>query len=337
MPDVHLARDVCVGVVVATKQLIYPQAVGNDIGCGMEAVALEADVSLIRSDADAARVLAGLYRYVPSNKHRQRRDLPAAVESSALSDDRLRRAAERDGRVQFGTLGRGNHFLELQADHESRLWLMVHSGSRGVGQLIARHHLDRCNVEGRLPFLDSQSAAGSAYTADVSWARKYAHENRIAMLRALDELFQEQFGTKIDWPTLITCDHNHVQKENHFGQDWWIHRKGAQPAFETMLGLIPGSMGTASFHVRGKGMADALCSCSHGAGRRQSRQQARQNIGIRTFEGEMKEVWFDHRRASALRDEAPSAYKDIREVMRNQRELIRIERELQPLLSYKGT
>jgi tRNA-splicing ligase RtcB len=336
MPDVHLAREVCIGVVVATGQLIYPQAVGNDIGCGMAAVALEADASLVRSDADAAKVLAGLYRFVPSNKHRQRRELPAAVRNLSLSDDRLKRAAERDGRVQFGTLGRGNHFLELQEDHESRLWLMVHSGSRGIGQLIARHHMDRCDIEGRPAMFDSHNASGLAYAADVSWARTYAHENRLAMLLAVDNLIQVHFDTRIDWPTLITCDHNHVQKENHFGNDWWIHRKGAQAAFEDMPGLIPGSMGTASFHVRGKGTAAALRSCSHGAGRSLSRLQARQTISSRAFDREMTGVWFDHRRTSQLRDEAPSAYKDIREVMRAQRELIRIERELRPLLSYKG-
>ena len=137
MPDVHLATDVCIGIALATTELIYPSAVGNDIGCGMAAVAFDIEASAIDNEHAAARLLAGLYESIPSNKHRRKADLPIAFGQLNLSDARLQRMAERDGCVQFGTLGRGNHFVEFQADHDDRLWLMVHSGSRGIGQSIA--------------------------------------------------------------------------------------------------------------------------------------------------------------------------------------------------------
>lgn len=340
MPDVHLAGDVCIGTVLATSNSIYPAAVGGDIGCGMAAVAFDAEADFVSDELGAASVLAGLYKRVPSNRHpgaTMADGLPSMLETSSLSDPRLNKLKHRDGRVQFGTLGRGNHFLEFQADHENRLWLMVHSGSRAMGQAITAHHLRSATPStGGLLYFDASTEAGRAYLDDVAWARNYARQNRLAMVGAVCSLMAELFGSAADESSLIESDHNHVRRETHFGKQLWIHRKGAQSARLDEPGIIPGSMGTSSFHVAGRGCADALVSSSHGAGRKLARTDARRSIGRRQFHREMQAVWFDHRRADALRDEAPSAYKDIHAVMRAQKELTRIVRELQPLLSYKG-
>jgi tRNA-splicing ligase RtcB (3'-phosphate/5'-hydroxy nucleic acid ligase) len=337
MPDIHLANDVCIGAVVATERLIYPAAVGGDIGCGMIALAFETDASVIDNERAAARILAGLYEFVPSNKHAKAKELPASLTHVELSDGRLQKIAARDGRVQLGTLGRGNHFLEFQADQERRLWVMIHSGSRAVGQAVTDHHLGSASsAESGLKYLDMDEGDGQRYLADVHWARTYAAENRLAMLTAVVELVQRLFGIATDWDSLIHCDHNHMQRELHSGTTLWVHRKGAQSANSDEPGIIPGSMGTASFHTLGRGCADALMSCSHGAGRALSRSEARRAVNKKDFARQVGKLWYDHRQATKFRDEAPAAYKDIRQVMKVQRELTRIVRELRPLLTYKG-
>lgn len=337
MPDVHLAKDVCIGTVVATERLIYPAAIGGDIGCGMISLAFDADACVIGNERAAAQLLAGLYEFVPSNKHRKPRAFPTSLMHLQLSDQRLQRLAGRDGRVQLGTLGRGNHFLEFQADQDNRLWVMIHSGSRAVGQAVMDHHLKNARrADSGLKYLDVQEESGRLYLADFHWARAYASENRVAMLTAVVELMQRLFGMTSDWDSLIHCDHNHVRQELHGGKMLWVHRKGAQSANSDELGIIPGSMGTVSFHTLGRRCADSLRSCSHGAGRALSRSEARQTVSGKEFARQVGKLWYDHRRAASLRDEAPSAYKDIRQVMKAQRDLTRIVRELRPLLTYKG-
>ena len=337
MPDVHLAKEVCIGAVVATEQLVYPEAVGGDIGCGMAALAFDADAAVIDNQQVAAGILAGLYECVPCNKHRQPRTLPAHLRGSDLSDDRLQRLAQREGRVQLGTLGRGNHFLEFQADQAGRLWVMVHSGSRALGQAVMSHSLKESRpATTRLRLLDSSTTAGQSYLSDMQWARAYAAANRFAMLQAVCELLERLLNVKAEWESLIHSDHNHVQREQHFGKTLWVHRKGAQSAAADEAGIVPGSMGTVSFHTLGRGEAEALCSSAHGAGRRLSRAEARRKIGGREFARQVGRLWYDHRRADKLRDEAPAAYKDIRRVMKAQRDLTAIVRELRPLLTYKG-
>ena len=337
MPDVHLAKEVCVGAVVATRELIYPAAVGSDIGCGMAALAFNADASLLDNELAAGSLLSQLYAHVPANKHPKARAYPAAVDELHLSDDRLKRIAARDGRVQLGTLGRGNHFFELQADEQGQLWAMLHSGSRAVGQAIALWHMERATPSSSgLAHLDAATAAGQAYLADAEWARRYAAANRLAMLHALAEIMQRLFSAEADWSTLIQSDHNHVQRERHGDEQFWIHRKGAQSAAVDELGVIPGSMGSPSYHTAGRGCSTALDSCSHGAGRRLSRTEASRKFNGADLRRQVGKLWFDHRRASYLREEAPAAYKDIRQVMQAQRELTKITCTLRPILTYKG-
>jgi tRNA-splicing ligase RtcB len=341
MPDVHLSGEVCVGLAVATRRLIYPAAVGGDIGCGMAAIACDADARELADAAVAGRLLAELGRYVPAMRH-SRATLPALPEhlsQASLSDPRLTKLVPRDGRVQFATLGRGNHFLEFQADQEDRLWIMLHSGSRAIGQAITGHHVavaERQSQHRKLPWLEADSAEGRAYLADVQWAIAYAGTSRVAMLQAVERVLAEVIGRGLAWETLIHSHHNHVRRERHGEHSWWVHRKGALPAGEGVAGVIPGSMGTPSYHVTGRGSFAALSSSSHGAGRAMSRGEAAQHVSPKQLAREMRGVWFDDRLAAKLCDEAPSAYKDVKAVMRAQRELTRIDRVLRPILSYKG-
>ncbi|MBK8915235.1 MAG: RtcB family protein [Phycisphaerales bacterium] len=340
MPDVHLAYGVCVGSVIATRRLVYPPAVGSDIGCGMLAIGIDAGADLLRRSRTAERLLEALPRAAPPMRHRNLESapgLPMGLCADALSDASLARDAFREGRIELGTLGRGNHFVEFQADDEERLWLMIHSGSRHMGQAIHdRHVAGATRAAGGLCVLDSETAAGQAYLADVAWARAYADANRREMLRAIADVLETRFGVRVVADTLISVDHNHVQREVHDGEALWIHRKGAMSAREDEPGVIPGSMGTHSFHVTGRGCAESLHSCSHGAGRRLSRNDARQRIGPQRLIKQLDGVWFDRRLAARLCEEAPSAYKDVDAVFRAQRELTRITRRLRPVLVYKG-
>jgi len=340
MPNVHLAKEVCTGTVLATARRIYPQAVGNDIGCGMAALAFDSQADLLACEQAAARVLAGLYRTVPSLRHSRRTMLERLPEELALlelSHHRLEKEKNRDGRVQFATLGRGNHFIEFQVDEQGVLWLMVHSGSRAMGQAIADHHLAGAQPTSTgLLFLDADSGEGQAYLADLDWACRYADASRRTMVSAVASLMKDLFGVSANPESGVYCNHNHVRQETHFGETLWVHRKGAISALLDEPGIIPGSMGTVSYLVAGRGCTAALCSSSHGAGRQMSRAQAFKSIPTRELYRQMREVWFDHRFAEKLRDEAPSAYKDIQEVMRCQRELTRIIRKLQPILCFKG-
>jgi tRNA-splicing ligase RtcB len=341
LPDVHLAEDVCIGTVMATRRLIYPDAVGGDIGCGMAAIRFECGADVLADERDAARLLAGLYRQVPAIRHSSStavKALPEPLAADALTDPRLEKLKPRDGRVEFATLGRGNHFLEFQTDDAGSLWLMVHSGSRAMGQAIREIHLEGARESSTgLRFIDAEEESGQAYLADLAWACRYAEESRRALAAAAAELVSKLFSAPADPASFISCHHNHVRRETHSGETLWIHRKGAIPAAAGEAGIIPGSMGTSSYHVEGRGSEEALASSSHGAGRAMSRSRARRRICIADLHREMRGVWFDHRLGEALRDEAPSAYKDITAVMRAQGDLTRIVRRLRPVLCYKGT
>ncbi len=328
MPDTHWAGNVCVGSVFATRQLLYHRAVGGDLGCGMAAMRLQASAELFRSEAAAARILWGLEQRVPILGHPRQR-LPTLPDLPACSCPSLDKALARDARAQFGSLGRGNHFLELQADPQNQLWIMVHSGSRSFGKAVAGAYSYAETA------VESGSTLGRAFLNDLAVARAYARANRREILRQVQELF-ETHGISSEPQTLIDCDHNHIQAEDHFGRTWWVHRKGALSAHAGEAGLIPGSMATASFHVEGRGQPASLCSSSHGAGRKWTRQQARKSCSLKQLRREMRGVWFDQRRALQLCEEAPAAYRDIRAVMRAQRDLTRVVRELRPVLVYKG-
>ena len=339
MPDVHLASDVCIGIAAATSHLIYPQAVGGDIGCGMLAVGLDVDAAPFRNPKIAGAVLAELGRAVPARRRNRRTTIcqPEDLENDTLSHPSLESFRRSEGMLEFATLGSGNHFIEIQSDEDDRIWLMVHSGSRALGQAVRDHHLARAQtVGGRFRVLDAQSAEGCEYLHDASHARRFADASRRAMATEIGEVLAGMLQAQICWETLITTDHNHVSLEQHAGCDLWVHRKGAMPARLGESGVLPGSMGTLSFHVEGRGCEEALCSSAHGAGRALSRTAARGKVTARELRRQMEGIWYDYRLADKLRDEAPSAYKDIRAVLRAQKELVKVTRTLRPVLNYKG-
>ncbi len=346
MPDVHLGTDVCVGTVLATEQLLYPGAIGGDIGCGMAAIRFRDPAGADGPAAGpvpraaAAAIFRGLYRAIPATKHpgpARLERLPPTLRERPLSASSLETRKRRDGCVQLGTLGGGNHFVELQRDDAGALWLMLHSGSRGMGQAILQHHLGALATPARgMPAVAADSPAGAAYLADLAWALAYAEANRGQMVTRAAEVVASALAVEPEAASYVACHHNYIEREVHDGRLLWVHRKGAISARDGEPGLIPGSMGTPSFHVLGRGHPDSLCSSSHGAGRAMSRGEARRRVSARELEHEMTGTWFDVRQADHLRDEAPSAYKDIGAVMRAQRDLTRIVRRLHPLLSYKG-
>jgi tRNA-splicing ligase RtcB (3'-phosphate/5'-hydroxy nucleic acid ligase) len=339
MPDVHLSAEVCVGVALATRSTLIPAAVGGDIGCGMAAIAFDASASALDSPATAARLLDGLHRAIPVMRHSHRNapPMPPALASRELEHPALRAVRAREAPLQFATLGRGNHFVELQADDDDRLWLMVHSGSRGMGQAIRQAHEgqvthDRTGLGG----IPADSSQGRAYLHDLEWALDYAAASRARMAEVARAVIATVLGAAADEGSFLECHHNFVRREDHEGERVWVHRKGAISARDGEPGIIPGSMGAPSFHVVGRGCARALCSSSHGAGRCMPRTEARRRISGRCLHAQMRGVWFDHRLTERLRDEAPGAYKDIGAVMRAQRELTRIVRRLRPRLVLKG-
>jgi tRNA-splicing ligase RtcB len=338
MPDVHLASEVCVGVALATSSTLYPAAVGSDIGCGMAAIGF--DVEANAAVARGPQILAGLGAKLPVLRHPTRTcpELPATLAEAPLSTPSLERAKLREGKVQLGSLGRGNHFVELQRDDHGQLWAMVHTGSRGIGQRIRNCHepADGSGLRG----LAAASPEGQAYLADLDWALAYADENRRRILATLTEVLADTIDAQPLPDTLVECRHNFVRSETHEldGQlrSLWVHRKGAISASAGEPGIIPGSMGTASYLVEGRGEPRSLCSSSHGAGRALARGEAFRTISSKQLRRELRGVCFDERLLDRLRDEAPGAYKDIGAVMRAQRELTCVVARLQPVLAFKG-
>jgi tRNA-splicing ligase RtcB len=283
---------------MATRRLIYPSAIGGDIECGMLAIAFDASADMLRDPTGAGAVLRQLGQKIPAQRRNRSRTLPlpADLDPSQLSHPSLRSVAEDDGRLQLGTLGGGNHFIELQADEGDQLWLMIHSGSRAIGQNVKAHHLANAKMRsGSMPALDADTPGGQDYLADQDWTRRYADANRRAMLLQVIEILHDLFAIDPVDSTIITCDHNHVRREVQFGEPLLIHRKGAMPAESGTPGVVPGSMGTLSYHVEGRGCVDSLLSSAHGAGRLLSRHAARERFNLMSLRQQMQGVWFDPR------------------------------------------
>jgi len=303
-------------------------------------VATNSTAEPLRDPKAAGRILAGFANAIPSRRRKRQAVViqPQGLDSIELSNARLESIRRSEGALEFATLGSGNHFLELQADEEDQLWLMIHSGSRALGQAIRDHHLSGAQIiDGRFRALEAESGEGTAYLHDLDWARQYAAASRRAMAAEVEKVIQDAIGARLLWETSITTDHNHVALEQHGASKFWVHRKGAMALQAGVPGVLPGSMGTLSFHVEGRGCEEALNSSAHGAGRAMSRSEAARKVSHAELQRQMKGVWFDWRLADAIRDEAPSAYKDIRAVLKQQHDLVKVRRTLRPLLNYKGT
>lgn len=339
MPDVHLAQPLCNGVVVATRNFVLPEAVGGDIGCGY----LMADIS--GGNAEELRqiandVLRRIERSVPIIRHAgtsAERQLSNQLNEHPLSGECLNKLKYRDARVQLGTLGRGNHFVEIQESNAGSLHLLIHSGSRAVGQAILSHHLRYADIDSdsKARFLTADSDAGKAYLNDMEWARGYAKANRWKILQAVDQTLQD-VGFKVEIDSAIDKDHNHVEREVHDGGELLVHRKGAQRLDDDEVSIVPGSMGEASYLVSGRGCQAAMYSCAHGAGRQLARKEAANQISVKDLKRQMGNVYFDQSKSRRLLDEAPAAYKDIRLVMKAQKLLVRIEQPRWPVLNFKA-
>jgi tRNA-splicing ligase RtcB len=347
MPDAHVGIGATVGSVIPTRGAVIPSAVGVDIGCGM--VAAELDVTGDQLPDNLEPLLARIESAIPAGvgKGHDRvgsnaeRWLSAHKPATDLAGDRTAKVLK-----QFGTLGSGNHFFELCTDERSRVWVVLHSGSRGIGNQLAQAHIAKARrlaklADQRLDDIDlayfvQGTPEFEAYIADMLWAQEYARANRDQMMdRAMRELFDFiGFGVET---RRINTHHNFAQQESHAGRPLWITRKGAIKADRGDLGVIPGSMGTHSYIVAGKGNPASWNSCAHGAGRRYSRTQAKKLFNRSDLAAQMAgKVWLADR-AEALVDEIPAAYKDIDQVMADQADLVEVLHTLRQVLNYKGT
>src|SRR5204863_1156604 len=347
MPDAHVGLGATVGSVIPTTGAVIPAAVGVDIGCGMVAAAL--DVTEAQLPDTLEPLLGRIEQAIPAGVG-QGHDLVARNAEAWLAANKpaTELAADRVTKVlkQFGTLGSGNHFFELCVDDRARVWVVLHSGSRGIGNQLAQAHIAKARrlakvLELRLEDPDlayfvEGTAEFTAYITDMLWAQDYARANRDQMMdNAMREVFAFLgFGRETQ---RINCHHNFSQREVHDGHELWVTRKGAIKADTGDLGVIPGSMGTRSYIVRGKGNPASWMSCSHGAGRRHSRTKAKKLYTAADLAEQMKgKVWLS-KRADALVDEIPAAYKDIDQVMADQADLVEVRHTLRQVLNYKGT
>lgn len=347
MPDAHLGKGCCVGTVVATDGAIIPSCIGVDIGCGLVAVRTKFNASQLPDDLDKMR--KGIERRIPLGAGACNSKICQAAQDfmgqSLLEDLSLREKAAK----QFGTLGSGNHFIEICLDENGQVWLMLHSGSRGVGNILANRHIAKAKSlikeyfislpDPDLAYLVKDTKEFNDYITDLLWSQNYARANRDEMMnRVLTEfsysIYHEGGHEKEIELERVNCHHNFTQLENHFGKNLWITRKGAIQAQVGQLGIIPGSMGTKSYIIRGKGNPLSYNSCSHGAGRRFSRNEARRQLTMQDFDKEMAGIAC--RRSEALIDELPSAYKDIDQVMHDQQDLVEIVATLKQIVSVKG-
>lgn len=343
MPDVHFGKGATVGSVIAMKDAVAPAAVGVDIGCGMAAVktnlaaaALPDSLTLLRHRVEKA-IPVGFAAHDRVVKYAEK--LPLFKEFHQLSEkvqDRLGKA-----RKQMGTLGGGNHFIELCLDTEQAVWLMLHSGSRNIGKTLAEIHIGRARKlahNAKLPDRDlAVFLAGTpemeAYRRDLFWAQRYARANREVMLKLYQEVLLGMFP-QIRFDEPITCHHNYVAEEVHFGEEVLVTRKGAISARQGELGIIPGSMGTRSYIVRGRGNVESFHSASHGAGRRLSRGRAKRQFSVDDLRAQTEGV--ECRKDRAVLDEIPGAYKDIEQVMNYQQDLVEVVAELKQVMCVKG-
>lgn len=348
MPDVHLGKGATVGSVVATKGAVCPAAVGVDIGCGVAAVQLK-DLRVERL-GDLAKLRHSIERSVPVG-HEGNRDIEAPVDRwegwkdwqglHSRCQGLRRRAAE-----QLGSLGGGNHFIEVCVDTQGLVWVMLHSGSRNIGKSLAEAHIETAKglmrkLFVRLPdpdlaYFALESDEGKAYLRDLYWAQAYAAKNREIMLQRVlkDVGHHVGLGSRLELGAIVNCHHNFAVMERHFGEDVLVTRKGAVRARQGDWGIIPGSMGTRSYIVRGLGNPESFESCSHGAGRKMSRSEAKRRFTAKDLREQTAGV--ECRKDPGVLDEIPGSYKPIEQVMADQEDLVAIEAELKQVLCVKG-
>jgi len=354
MPDVHAGIGSTVGTVIATEKAVIPAAVGVDIGCGMNAVRLSLKASDLPDnlkplrDAIESKIPLGAggrlqkeedlnerYKRLPKTDYWLGYDLNSITKNNYW---------EKAGQ-QLGTLGSGNHFIEVCIDENQDVWIMLHSGSRGIGNMIGTHYIAKAKrqmekffvslPDDDLAYFPEDTDDFNDYMAAVGWAQNYALENRRLMMEKVIEAMRKEVPIEFTiTQEAINCHHNYVEKEHHFGRNMWVTRKGAIRARSGDLGIIPGSMGQRSYIVRGKGDLQSYCSCSHGAGRVMSRAEAKRRFTLTDLIAQTEGV--ECRKDEAVIDEIPSSYKNIDQVMANQTDLVEVVHQLKQVLCVKG-
>jgi len=361
MPDVHWGTGATVGSVIATKGAIIPAAVGVDIGCGMAAqrttlvasdlpdnlhnlrTAIEAAIPHGRTN-DGGPNDRGAWNRVPEGVYRRLEPRMALLKAITDKHPKIERAAQRAAH-HAGTLGTGNHFVEICLDEEQRVWVMLHSGSRGIGNRIGSYFIEAAKKDMErwfinlpdkdLAYLPEGSDLFDDYFEAVNWAQDFAKLNRDVMMEAaLGALAAEVPKAFVCDCGAVNCHHNYVSRERHFGENVLLTRKGAVDAHEGVFGIIPGSMGAKSFIVQGKGNRDSFCSCSHGAGRKMSRGEAERTFTVADHEAATAGV--ECRKDAGVLDETPAAYKDIDAVMAAQADLVSVVHTLKQVVCVKG-
>ncbi|TXI93220.1 MAG: RtcB family protein [Neisseriales bacterium] len=358
MPDVHLGKGATVGSVIPTRSAIIPAAVGVDIGCGMCAVLTNLTANDLPESLSALR--NQIERDIPVGFNEHHRDVYLTGESGDIYKHalvnllaqfetlELRNKLEhaKTNRIirQAGTLGGGNHFIEICLDELNRVWVMLHSGSRGIGRQIGEYAIElakeqamannRLPIDENLAWLDEGSYEFNAYINAMNWAQDYAKFNRDTMMSLVIAAIRRKIPHVATLGEVVNCHHNFTSLEEHFDEKVWITRKGAVSARSGEMGIIPGSMGAKSFIVTGKGNHDSYCSCSHGAGRKMSRSKAKSTFTIEDLMQQTSGI--ECRKDDKVIDEIPSAYKDIDEVMAAQADLVEVVQRLRQVLCIKG-
>jgi tRNA-splicing ligase RtcB len=355
MPDVHAGKGATVGSVIATEKAIIPAAVGVDIGCGMNAVRLSLKASDLPDSLTEIR--HQIERDVPlgaGGAHRRNEDREANLDRLPFMTHQVTDALSKVGGArillekaapQLGSLGSGNHFIELCIDENQDVWVMLHSGSRGIGNMIGTYFIEKAKKAMRgyfinlpdedLAYIPDDTEDFASYVAAVEWAQAYALENRKLMMEVVIAALRRRIALDFTiTQEAINCHHNYIARENHFGKNLWVTRKGAIRAREGDLGIIPGSMGQRSYIVRGKGNLESYCSCSHGAGRKMSRAAAKRLFNIDDLKAQTEGV--ECRKDADVIDEIPGAYKNLDVVMANQADLVEVVHTLKAILCVKG-
>jgi len=348
MPDAHLGYGMPIGGVMASEEMVIPNAVGVDIGCGMCAV----KTSLTSISTEKLKVvLGGIRNTIPlgfkHHKKKQHRSLMPKVQGGRIEDLPLVSKEYSNARTQLGTLGGGNHFIEIQKGNDGRIWLMIHSGSRNIGFKVANHYnrlaidLNRkwgSNIphKWQLAFLPIDDESGRTYLREMQYCLDFAYANRKLMMERIKDVLLAVVQP-VTFEPMINIAHNYAALETHFHKNVMIHRKGATSAQEGEIGIIPGSQGTPSYIVRGKGEHESFQSCSHGAGRKMGRKQAQRQLDLDHEQKLLEDQGILHSvRSKRDLDEASGAYKNIDEVIENQLDLVEVLVELRPLAVIKG-
>lgn len=332
MPDVHAGYSLPIGAVVATKEIILPSWVGYDIGCGMCAVPTTFKELDIRESA--LEIFKRIYEKVPVGFNHNEKNTEWEDEKNITRTDILDEIFKKNGLKQLGSLGGGNHFIEIGVGDDQRIWIITHSGSRGIGHSVATYYMKLASGDGKAREghfgFSANEQNGQDYLFDMYFCEEFALENRKEIVRRVVNIIQEKCVGDILWGELINKNHNHAKHKNGM----WIHRKGATHAEEGMMGVIPGNMRDGSFIVRGKGNPDSLWSSSHGAGRVLGRKEAKRTLILDEFVQEMKNIV--SMATGETLDESPLAYKNINEVMDQQKDLVEIVTKVTPIINIKG-